>query len=51
MNEQLLNATLSDCVDCVEGIAELLHDYLEYCDNDEDLARINGLIELYNALV
>lgn len=55
MKDQLLEACLSDCVDYTEGIAELLHDALEYCENDEDSARINGLIklvnELYSALV
>jgi hypothetical protein len=50
MNEQLLDVTLSDCLDYVEGIAELLHDALEYCDNSEDLARINELIQLINKL-
>ena len=50
MNEQLLDVTLSDCVDYTEGIAELLHDALEYCDNPEDLARINELIHLTNKL-
>lgn len=50
MNEQLLDACLSECLDYTEGIAELLHDALEYCDNSEDLARINELIQLTNKL-
>lgn len=50
MNEQLLDATLSDCVDYVEGIAELLHDAMEYCENNEELTRINELIQLTNKL-
>ena len=50
MNELLLDATLSDCVGYTEGIAGLLHDALEYCDNPEDLARINELIQLTNKL-
>lgn len=39
MNELLLDAILSECVDYTEGIAELLHDALEYCENNDDLAR------------
>ena len=50
MNEQLLDVCLSDCADYTEGIIELLHDALEYCDNSEDLARINELIQLTNKL-
>lgn len=50
MNKLLLDATLSDCLDYVESIAELLHDALEYCDNAEDLTRINELIQLTNKL-
>lgn len=50
MNELLLDACLSDCVDYVEGIAELLHDALEYCDNADDLTRINELVQLANKL-
>lgn len=55
MNELLLDSCLSECVDYTEGIADLLYNALDYCENDEDLARINGLIkltnELYSALV
>ena len=50
MKDQLLEACLSDCVDYTEGIAELLHDALEYCDNDDDKDRINDLIKLTNEL-
>ena len=50
MNGQLLDACLSDCVDYTEGIAELLHDALEYCENGDDLARIKDLIQLTNKL-
>lgn len=48
MNEQLLDTILSDCVDYTEGIAGLLHDALEYCDNNEELTRIKELIHLTN---
>jgi hypothetical protein len=50
MKDQLLDACLSDCVDYTEGIAELLHDALEYCDNDDDKSCINDLIKLTNDL-